>query len=276
MIQLAVFNNPRMLQAFVDYLSLQGIKTQVKAVEGDQFALLVEPSGVDLAKVELEAFLQNPNDSKYLEASWHRGHDENPLSYSSSGNTAFKNIITAGGWLSNTVLLLNLLIFALAHFSPLYDYLAYPSAFWPQGGEYWRWFTPAFMHFSALHILFNLVWWQLLGGKLEKQFGSSFLLLFLLFTALISNFAQFISHQANNFGGLSGVVYALIGFCWLYGKQQPRQSVQLSDSLFGFAVIWLIMGYMDVLWMNVANQAHLSGLLCGLAFAWGFGRRQSN
>ena len=108
----------------------------------------------------------------------------------------------------------------------------------------------------------------MLAGLLEKYFSPSFIVLFTLFTAVISNFAQFVVSGHNQFGGLSGVVYALMGFCWLYGRLKPKQSVKLADPLFVFGLIWLVMGYSNVLlWANIANTAHLSGLLAGLAFA---------
>lgn len=35
--------------------------------------------------------------------------------------------------------------------------------------EFWRYFTHALMHFSLMHILFNLLWWWYLGGAVEKR-----------------------------------------------------------------------------------------------------------
>ncbi|VED45788.1 Rhomboid protease glpG [Raoultella terrigena] len=34
--------------------------------------------------------------------------------------------------------------------------------------EVWRYFSHALMHFSLMHILFNLLWWWYLGGAVEK------------------------------------------------------------------------------------------------------------
>jgi GlpG protein len=38
--------------------------------------------------------------------------------------------------------------------------------------EVWRYFSHALMHFSLMHILFNLLWWWYLGGAVEKRIGS--------------------------------------------------------------------------------------------------------
>jgi membrane associated rhomboid family serine protease len=35
--------------------------------------------------------------------------------------------------------------------------------------EVWRYFSHALMHFSLMHILFNLLWWWYLGGAVEKR-----------------------------------------------------------------------------------------------------------
>ncbi len=70
------------------------------------------------------------------------------------------------------------------------------------------------MHFSLMHILFNLLWWWYLGGAVEKRIGSGKLVVITVISALLSGFVQ---HQFSGpwFGGLSGVVYALMGYVWL-------------------------------------------------------------
>lgn len=269
---LGTVDNPRMAQAFVDYLALRGIDVLVKPIAQDKLELYVDAPFLTPAKAEFATFAQNPTDKKYLDASWSRNSNDNPLTYQSQGNGLLKNWLSHGRWLTHSILFINLAIFALAHVTAIYPMLAFPYDGSLASGEYWRWITPAFMHFSAMHIIFNLLWWWLLGGKLEKSFGSTFLLLFMLFTALISNFAQYITHHDNNFGGLSGVVYALIGFCWLYGRLKQHSEINLSDHFFGFSLFWLVLGFADVLWVNVANQAHLAGLLSGLGFAWIYSR----
>ena len=36
------------------------------------------------------------------------------------------------------------------------------------GGQIWRIITPIFLHFSILHIFFNMYWLYELGGQIEK------------------------------------------------------------------------------------------------------------
>ena len=132
--------------------------------------------------------------------------------------------------------------------------------------QLWRWFTPALLHFSVTHLVFNLLWWLLLASALERRFGSISLLNFTVVTAVISNAAQYFL-VGTNFGGLSGVVYALFGFCWLNQKRDPQPRPLISDPLAIFMVVWLLLGFADVLWVSMANWAHLAGLLAGLLMA---------
>lgn len=127
----------------------------------------------------------------------------------------------------------------------------------------WRLFTPALIHLSATHLFFNLFWWWYLGGRLELRFGSGHLALVTAVTAIAANLAQWYS-SGPLFGGLSGVVYGLLGFCAVYGWQR-RTTLTLPNALLVFMVGWLVLGYTDLLWVNMANEAHLFGLLSGLA-----------
>ncbi len=77
------------------------------------------------------------------------------------------------------------------------------------------------MHFSLMHILFNLLWWWYLGGAVEKRLGSGKLIVITLISALLSGYVQQ-KFSGPWFGGLSGVVYALMGYVWLRGE--PRSA----------------------------------------------------
>ena len=49
------------------------------------------------------------------------------------------------------------------------------------------------------------------------------LLALTLLFGLISNFAQYLFGGPGIFGGLSGVLYGLLGHCWLYQKLAPTR-----------------------------------------------------
>ena len=134
--------------------------------------------------------------------------------------------------------------------------------------EIWRLFSPAFLHFSLMHLVFNLLWLWYFGRQVEALQGRWRLLSLLVSGMLVSNLAQYATGTVL-FGGMSGVVYALVGFVWLYSRLVPDSGFQFPTMLMVFMVGWLVLCMTPAAsWLgfgNVANEAHLGGLLLGLA-----------
>ena len=110
------------------------------------------------------------------------------------------------------------------------------------------------------------MWWWQLGGSVERVLGKGALINLFLVTAIFSNLGQFIV-TGPNFGGLSGVVYGLVGYVWWYGWLSPEKGLTISKPIIGFLLFWLVLGYVDVLPVNMANTAHLLGLVSGCLLA---------
>lgn len=142
---------------------------------------------------------------------------------------------------------------------------------WPTlaSGELWRLVTPIFMHFSVMHILFNLLWVWIVGSRMEPVQGSGTLIGLVLFSALSSNLAQYLV-SGPMFGGMSGVVFALLGYSWLWDRQGGQPRLGLPPALMGMMLFWLALGFTGVLegvgLGSIANTAHLVGLLAGLCW----------
>ena len=134
-------------------------------------------------------------------------------------------------------------------------------------GQYWRLITPAFLHFGWLHIVFNCLWLWDLGRRVEQVMGHLHTLMLFLVIALVSNICQFEFGGGGLFGGMSGVVYGLLGFSWIAPQLQPAWLIQPPKAIMIFMVGWLLAcmsGLVEVLGFGaVANAAHLGGLLCG-------------
>ncbi|MGB0860295.1 MAG: rhomboid family intramembrane serine protease, partial [Pseudoalteromonas spongiae] len=210
--QLTTLSNVRAAQGFCDYLNSINIHCESKPINSETVVLLVSESQFEVAEKELAQFQANPNQAKYLEASWQVGSTNSGLSYGGSSLNLIPRFLKLS-LLIQSVSLLSILVygaFVLGGFEWLFPYLQFsPNA--PH-----TWLTPTIMHFSAMHLIFNLMWWMYLGDKITEQLGKRFLVLVFMVTALASNWLQFTLENAN-FGGLSGVVYGLLGFCWLYG-----------------------------------------------------------
>lgn len=137
-----------------------------------------------------------------------------------------------------------------------------------RAGQVWRLFTPALLHGSVPHIVFNLLWWVLLGGQVERRQGTSGLLMLVLFLAAVSNVAQAVA-VGPGFGGLSGVVYGLVGYIWFLQSYRPDLHYAISSQTFLFLMIFMFLGFSggieNMTGTRVANWAHAGGLLAGVA-----------
>ncbi|WJD50076.1 MULTISPECIES: rhomboid family intramembrane serine protease GlpG [unclassified Enterobacter] len=266
MLMITSFTNPRIAQAFVDYMQTQGITLTIQH-HATTDVWLADESQAERVHAELARFLENPGDPRYLAASWTSGQTNSGLHYQRYPFLA--TLRQRAGPFTLALAAICVLVFIIMNVvgdEPVMAWLA-----WPYDPslrfDVWRYFSHAVMHFSVLHILFNLLWWWYLGGAVEKRLGSGKLIVITIISALLSGFIQ---HKFSGpwFGGLSGVVYALMGYVWLRGERDPQSGINLPRGLIAFALVWLIAGWFDLFGMSIANGAHVTGLVVGLAMAF--------
>jgi membrane associated rhomboid family serine protease len=128
-------------------------------------------------------------------------------------------------------------------------------------GQVWRLFTPVFLHFGYLHVIFNMYWLWLLGSLMEVRYRTFRYALFLLVVAAGSNLAQ-ACMAGSSFGGMSGVNYGLFGFIFLHGRFHPNPSFQLDRQTIFYMLVWLVLCFTGALG-PIANWAHSAGFLIG-------------
>jgi GlpG protein len=133
-------------------------------------------------------------------------------------------------------------------------------------GELWRLLTPIFIHFGFIHILFNMLWLKDLGSAIEKLISTRLLLAQVIVIGVFSNLVQFY-FAGPIFGGMSGVVYGLLGYVWMKSRFDPASGLYMDKQ----TVIWMV-GWFFLCLTNamgpVANYAHGAGLVAGMI--WGF------
>lgn len=273
---LIAFNQQSPAHLLANYLTSQHIQAAVVQHDKEFVVVLDNHDHLDRAKSIADGFLANPTDPKYQQAAWDNGKN---VRLAPSGNGfSMGNIITDAvkAPFTSVVFILCVAVYLLSLFglfAPIAQHLLMqPFSILSQNHEWWRLLGPAFIHFSALHIIFNLLWWGMLGAKIERTLGMSMLLIVFLVSATISNAAQALFSdpvQGNLFlfGGLSGVVYAVMGFVWWLGWLRPSWGLSLPNSIVGFMLVWLVLGYADILWVNMANAAHTAGLISGCLLA---------
>lgn len=148
------------------------------------------------------------------------------------------------------------------------DYLVFiPPAESLAAGQLWRLFTPMLIHFGILHLAMNSLWYWELGRRIEARQGAGWLLALTLLFALLSNAAQYLFGGPALFGGLSGVLYGLLGYCWIFQRLAPTPVYHLPPGVLVMMLVWLVLcasGLITALGFgSIANAAHVGGLLAG-------------
>jgi GlpG protein len=131
-------------------------------------------------------------------------------------------------------------------------------------GEFWRLVTPIFVHFSFLHILFNMMWLHQLGAMIEVARGRWTLCGLVLVVAAVPNVVQWYL-AGPLFGGMSGVVYGLFGYVWMKTKFDPQPGLQLDPTTIVLMLVWFVF-CLTGLAGPVANWVHGTGLVLGALF----------
>jgi GlpG protein len=252
MLELVRVNNEKLARQLAHVLGREGIRTREEAGDGEFVLFLEDPARHDEARRISEAFLRDPGARRWQDNAWQASE---PVT----------------GLPRQQVLVVTALIYASPYVigPDIYYALMFPQSLDGLAAQPWRLFSPMLLHFSVLHIIFNLLWWSDLGRLIER-FQSSFQLVWItLLVAAVSNLAQFMD-TGPRFGGLSGVVYGLLGYLWLYGKTNPAAGYQLRREIVILMLVWLVICYVGLADI-VANAAHLSGLITGAALGAGIG-----
>ena len=280
-------------RTFGDFLYVQGIENQVEFMKGEGWGVWVnEEERIESASKLLSGFRENPGDPKYQtqarsaeELRAERARSEEAWRKRLRNRRHLFRPLTGYGFgpLTFVLIAISVVVFLRSSFGNnletiqslfitqwlVGDNFVPPDFSLPEirHGEIWRLFTPMFIHLGPLHILFNMLWLRDLGSMIEGRQTSWHLAILALVIAAGSNLAQFYVARAPNFGGMSGVVYGLLGYVWIRGKLDPGSGLFLHRSTVVMMMIWLVLCFTGVLG-PIANYAHLAGLLMGMA--WGY------
>ena len=291
-------------RTFSDYLLVQGIENDVEVEKNGTWAVWIRAEDeLDRAKIELEAFRASPSDPKFKKTAQaaadvkeqkrreqteyekrlkQRRHLFRPLTGYGFGPVTYLLIfISAGVFIvsrfGNDFSHLSSLFISEKDISGFRDFSFLDAIrerfihfhyLLPEirQGEIWRLFTPIFLHFSIIHIFFNMLWLRDLGSMIEGRQSSWLLLLLVLVIAAVSNVAQYF-FGGPYFGGMSGVVYGLFGYIWIRGKIDPGSGLIMDRRNASMMIIWLVLCFTGLVG-PIANGAHGAGLLVGMAWGW--------
>jgi GlpG protein len=136
-------------------------------------------------------------------------------------------------------------------------------------GNYGTLLTSTFVHGDWIHLAFNLLWLWRLGGLVEATLGRLEWAGFCVAAALVASGVELAVFGDTGIG-MSGVVYALFGLAWGARRSVAVFGLVATDDTVRFLLGWIVLTFVltQAGYMNVANGAHVGGLLFGLAVAW--------
>ncbi len=131
-------------------------------------------------------------------------------------------------------------------------------------GHLYRLVTPILLHFSVMHIVFNMFAMYYLGAVVEFRQKRWFYIVLLIGFGVISNICQYYV-DGPRFGGMSGVIYGLFGYIWMQQKFNPKFGLFLEKQVIIIVIVWYVLCFTG--WVGpIANTAHTIGLVLGILF----------
>jgi GlpG protein len=282
-----------------DFLYSQGIDNEVEAGASGGWDIWVhDEEQLDASKQELAAFCAAPDAEKYHAAG---PEAEARRREETEADAAFKRKVYdrekilkrsmfAAYPVTMTLIVISVVVTLLGGLgsgSPLTRWLSITESTVVEGappvwdaslpeirhGQVWRLITPIFIHaslllppFGLLHILFNMLWLKDLGQMLEKAQGRKGLLIKVGVLAALSNLGQF-AFGGPAFGGMSGVVFGLLGYAWMRGRFDVTSGLFVHNQTIMMMSLWFFVCLFGTMG-PIANGAHGVGLVAGTI--WGY------
>ena len=133
-------------------------------------------------------------------------------------------------------------------------------------GQWWRLLTSMFLHFGAIHLVFNMWCLWALGSLAERLMGQGAFLLLYFATGLAAGLLSLAVHPEIVSAGASGAVFGITGglvtYLWLKKAPIDFAKVKKQLSSLGF---FLAYNVFYSLRPGVDMMAHAGGLVAGLA-----------
>ncbi len=164
----------------------------------------------------------------------------------------------------STLIALNILIHVLTWLPGIGNMLFFygvGSNFYIAQGEWWRFFTPMFLHGGLMHLLFNMFSLFLFGPELERLTGKvRFITIYLLAGFFASAATYFLQPLDYSHVGASGAIFGVFGAFGALVYYGGRALPQLKQIILPIIVISIVMTFLTP---NVNVTAHIAGMITG-------------
>ena len=128
-------------------------------------------------------------------------------------------------------------------------------------GEWWRLFTPMFLHAGLMHLLFNMFSLFIFGPELEKLAGKARFLTIYLLSGIFGNIATFFLQDPDYASvGASGAIFGILGAFGALVYYTKHIMPQLRQIIVPMIVISIIMTFLQP---NINTTAHIVGMIVG-------------
>lgn len=180
----------------------------------------------------------------------------------------------AGPWVTESLLAISVLVFVIeilmggsTNTGVLYDLGARFAPSIILEHQWWRLFTPIFLHIGLEHLLMNMLTLWILGRLVEQAFGHWRFLVIYAISGITGNFAGLLFGNVNSVAaGASTALFGLFGAFLLIGdvfRNRP-QIAAMTRSMIAIVVVNLVF---DLFLGNIDIAGHLGGLIGGFLIA---------
>ena len=300
--QAGTIASERDAERLADYLLVLGISCRVSP-EGDAWAIWIhDEEKIEQAKRELAEFVENPDAERFAKGagaakSFRKQQQQveaRAQKVQRKTMRAARPSLARSMPLTMTLIVASVVVFMMSDFGRQYKgvraklhiggfSIVDEDLRQLREGQVWRLVTPVFIHFTFIHILFNMMWMYQLGRTIESVQSSWFLALLVLVLAVSSNLAQYyfqvgglfdqkpISFSPSPaFGGMSGVVFGLFGYIWVKARYDPFSGYVMDQQTVMYMILFFAFCMLGLL--PIANTAHGVGLAGGAAIGYASAR----
>jgi rhomboid protease GluP len=131
-------------------------------------------------------------------------------------------------------------------------------------GEWWRFFTPVFLHIGYMHLAMNTLALYYIGIAVESIYGNARFLFIYLFAGFTGCIASFLFSSTIS-AGASGAIFGCLGALLYISTIKPKASFRtMGVKVLVVLAIILAMGFTTT---GIDNAGHLGGLAGGFLAA---------
>ncbi len=131
-------------------------------------------------------------------------------------------------------------------------------------GEWWRFFTPIFLHIGFFHLFMNTMALYYLGMTVERLYGSWRFFVIYLLAGFFGTLGSFLFTSSLS-AGASGAIFGLFGALLYFGTVYRHLFLQtMGTNIIGLIVLNLVFG---LIIPGIDNAGHIGGLIGGFLAA---------